>query len=180
MTEVSFDYFSPTKPKYYRLPETTALKELQLNHEHLIGQLYVALEVSGILQWWEMKQIPEYKLKPDAASIINGLVIFWEIDTGSEDYAVIKSKIERYLKMSQENPEQRFNVCFTTNTQFDRVGKIKRTAQARAKGVLNLINDYQRADQFLVTTHDYALKYLDKEAFCSHKNPMGISLLDLK
>src|SRR5687768_11379285 len=45
--------YSPTDPQLYHLPARSALKELKLKHELLCGNLYVAYELTGQLDWWE-------------------------------------------------------------------------------------------------------------------------------
>lgn len=182
--ELAADYFSPTVPEYYRLPETRALSKNHLPHESLIAELYTALELTGALGTWEIRRETDaFGLKPDAVCVYQGKIIFWEVDRGTEDYLTpkgIKGKLDRYLRMSKANPDVRLYVGFTTVSQFDRFGRLKRSDLARAKGILGLIETYQRADQFFVSTHDYTLKYAGGAAFSTCLNPMGIAISDFK
>lgn len=178
--EICADYYSPTKPKIYRLPETFVLKELQLKHEYLCSQLYVACELTGKVQWWKVsEEDSDFKIKPDREMIYNGKVIFWEIDRGTEDYKVIREKIARYVALSQSDRDKRFYVCFTTVTQLDRFGKTKRADTKRADSILNLIDEVKRSNQFMVTPHNWAVKYTEDEPFMTFTSPMGISLDDI-
>ena len=181
---IGVDYFSPTMPEYYRLPETRALSKNHTPHEDLVEQLYTALELTGALGTWKVPTEPdEYRLKPDAICVYQGKIIFWEVDRGTEDYLTpkgIKGKLDRYLQMSKANPELRLYTGFTTVSQFDRFGKLKRTDIARAKGILELINTYGRADQFFVSTHNYTIRHADQRAFSTYLNPMGIAIADFR
>ncbi len=164
----------------YFLPTTTAIKEGKLKHEKLCGDLYVAYELTGNTPYWHAPEdYDAFGLKPDRQMIYNGRIVFWEVDRGTEDYHTekgIKGKLDRYIALSRSQPDKRFNVCFTTIDQYDLKGKLKRSAEARAEAILNLIATYNRADQFLVTTHKWAVKMPDLACFLSPKNLMGVSL----
>lgn len=180
--QISVDYYSPTKPKVYRLPDVFSLKELQFKHEFLCSQLYVALELTGNLDWWKVpNDYDEFGLKPDRQMIYGGKIFFWEVDRGTEDYYTekgIKGKLDRYVALSKSRPDRRFHVCFTTSTQLDKFGKVKRTAERRAATILEIIESYERANQLMVTTHDWAIAHTEYKPFMTYSNPLGVSLLD--
>jgi len=181
---IAVDYFSPTMPEYYRLLETRALSKNHTPHEDLVEQLYTALELTGALGTYQVPIEPnEYGLKPDALCVYQGKVIFWEVDRGTEDYDTpkgIRGKLDRYLKMSKDNPKIRMYAGFTTVPQYDRFGKLKRSDITRAKGILKCINKYERADQFFVSTHAYTIRHAAEPAFSTYLNPMGIAIKDFR
>jgi hypothetical protein len=170
--------------KVFCLPKTTLLKDTKLKHELLCGDLYVVLELTGKLPYWnEPQEADEFGIKPDRRMIYDGKIVFWEVDRGTEDYYTekgIQGKIERYIKLSQSDRDKRFHVCFTTITQYDNFGKIKCTAENRAETILNLIYSYARGDQFMVTTHNWAINHIEFAPFMTFSNPMGVSISEAK
>ncbi len=172
--ELAIDYYSQSLPTIYRLPTTTGLKELKLKHELLCGNLYVAFELTGKLDWWEaIQDYDSFGLKPDRQMIYEGKIVFWEVDRGTEDYFTdkgIKGKIDRYIALSKSRPERRFHVCFTTVDN-------KQSAETRAGTILELIKSYNRCDQLMVTLHKWAVEMPDLAPYMTLSNPMGVSIL---
>ncbi|CAN5361115.1 hypothetical protein BH10ACI1_BH10ACI1_02710 [soil metagenome] len=160
------------KLKVFCLPITTLLKDLKLKHELLCGDLYVAFELTGFLNFWDEPQDwDEFGLKPDRRMIYDGKIVFWEVDRGTEDYYTdkgIKGKLDRYTKLSRSRPD-RFHVCFTTIDN-------KTNAERRAETILELINSYKRGDQFMITLHKWAVEMPDLASFLTFTSPMGTSI----
>lgn len=159
--------------KLYFLPERTVIKEVKLKHELLCGDLYVAFELTGNLNYWHAIEEPDpFGIKPDRQMIYDGKIVFWEVDRGTEDYYTetgIKGKIERYIALSKSRPDRRFHVCFTTIDN-------KQTAQRRAQTILELIDSYERGNQFMVTLHKWAVEFPDLAPFMTFLNPQGVSI----
>lgn len=172
--ELKCKNLSAIDPEYYCLPKTTALNLHSHKHERLCGDLYVAYETSGQLHAWEKPQdYEEYEtlgLKPDRSMVLtNGMIVFWEVDRGGEVYRIIKDKIEKYIKLSRLHPETKFHVVFTTIDD-------KQTAKSRCAGILDLLEDFRRGDQFLTLPHKWAVDEPLEPVFLSPKNPMGVGL----
>jgi Replication-relaxation len=176
--EVKCTTLSVIDPEYYCLPKVIALNRHSHLHERLCGDLYVAFELSGQLHAWEKPEdYEEYKtlgLKPDRSMVLsNGTIVFWEIDRGGEVYRIIKEKVDKYVKLSRSHPAQRFHVVFTTIDD-------KQTAKSRCAGILSLLEDFKRGDQFLTLPHAWAVTEPLNPVFLSPLNPMGIALADVQ
>jgi hypothetical protein len=169
--EVKCKTLSAVDPEYYCLPKTRALSRFTHLHERLCADLYVAFEITGQLTYWEKPGDYEENevlgLKPDRQMILNGTICFWEVDRGGESYKVIKSKVERYIQLSQLHPDKRFHVIFTTIDD-------KQTAKSRCAAILDLLVEYKRGDQFLTLPHHWAVSEPLNPVFLSPLNPMGI------
>lgn len=163
--------------KVYCLPDTTLLKDAKLKHDLLCSDLYVAYHLTGNLNYWEEpKDYDEFGLKPDRQMIYDGKIVFWEVDRGTEDYVSVKGitgKLDRYTALSKSRPDRRFHVCFTTVDN-------KQSAESRASGILDIIDSYERGDQFMVALHKWAVEMPDLRSFMTYKNPMGISIPEAK
>ena len=165
---------SPTTPDYYHLPKTRALSLHGHKHEKLCGDLYVAFETTGQLHYWDKPEdYEEYEtlgLKPDRAMILTGgEICFWEVDRGGEVYRIIQQKVEKYIQLSRLHPDKRFHVIFTTIDD-------KQTAKSRCAGILDLLEDFRRGDQFLTLPHRWAVEEPLNPVFMSPLNRMGITL----
>ncbi|HXQ38411.1 MAG TPA: hypothetical protein VN843_30705 [Anaerolineales bacterium] len=101
--------------------------------------------------------------------LTNGEIVFWEIDRGGEVYRIIKDKVEKYIKLSRLHPDKRFHVVFTTIDD-------KQTAKSRCSGILDLLEDFRRGDQFLTLPHKWAVNEPLEPVFLSPVHPMGIAL----
>lgn len=127
-------------PLFFHLSETKAPTLQGFQHELAAANLYVAYETTGKLEQWYTEPHEEYLsigLKPDRASVIDGRIVFWEVDRGTEILAVIREKVERYIRLSQLHPERRFYVVFSA-------------PKGRAKSILlDVLTDFRRGNQFL-------------------------------
>jgi hypothetical protein len=104
--------------------------------------------------------------------ILNGTMVFWEVDRGTEDYISAKGisgKIDKYIQLSQIHPTNRFHVVFTTIDG-------KQSAKARGQALLSLFEQYRRGDQFMVTLHRWAVEEPLGQVFLTPKTPLGLSL----
>jgi hypothetical protein len=95
------------------------------------------------------------------------------VDRGGEVYRIIKEKVEKYIKLSRLHPDQKFQVIFTTIDD-------KQTAKSRCAGILDLLEQYKRADQFLTVPHTWAVTEPLNPVLMSPLHPMGISLLGVQ
>jgi hypothetical protein len=176
--ELKCTSLSPIDPEYYCLPKIIALNRHSHLHERLCGDLYVAFELSGQLHAWEKPEdYEEYEtlgLKPDRSMVLsNGTIVFWEIDRGGEVYRIIKEKVDKYVKLSRLHPDHRFQVVFTTIDD-------KQSAKSRCAGILSLLEDFKRGDQFLTLPHHWATEEPAGAVYISPLHPMGISLTDVQ
>jgi hypothetical protein len=176
--ELKCKTISPIDPEYYCLPKIRALSRFNHLHERLCADLYVAYETSGQLSHWEKPEdydeYVELGLKPDRAMVLkDGTLCFWEVDRGGEPYKTIRSKVEKYIKLSQLHPGKRFHVIFTTIDD-------KQTAKSRCAAILDLLEEYKRGDQFLTTPHAWALNEPLGQVFLSPLHPMGVALIASK
>jgi hypothetical protein len=169
---------SKIDPEYYCLPKVVALNLHSHLHERLCGDLYVAYETSGQLHAWEKPvDYEEYEtlgLKPDRSMVLtNGTICFWEVDRGGEVYRIIREKVEKYIQLSRLHPDQRFHVVFTTIDD-------KQTAKSRCAGILDLLEEHRRGDQFLTLPHKWAVYEPLNPVFLSPKNRMGVALINVQ
>jgi hypothetical protein len=157
--------------RLYCLPTTKLLKG-NLAHELLCGDLYVAFQPD---YWKCPSETDAYGLKPDRIMIHFGKLVFWEVDRNTEDYTkIIREKLEKYVKLSAENPTKRFHVIFTT------VDTKRQKAESRCAGLLNMFVAYKCGNQFLTTKHEWACKFPDGAAFLSPLSPMGCAIAEAK
>jgi hypothetical protein len=171
--ELKLVHFSSTAPEIYFLPTTTAIREYRVKHEKLCGDLYVVYELTGCLDYWYAPEdYDSYGLKPDRQMIYLGKLVFWEVDRGTEDYFTakgIKGKLDKYVQLSKDNHQRRFYVIITTIDN-------KQTALKRCETILELITTYNRADQFMTSTHEWVMNHPDKSPFLTPNNLMGVSI----
>lgn len=109
-------------PIFYSLPKIKALNLHNFRHEYFCADIYVAYETTGLLEdWGKPEHYPDYNeyvklgVKPDRLSVINGKIIFWEIDRGTEILKKIRIKAEKYLALSKRHPEHKFFVIFSAS-----------------------------------------------------------------
>lgn len=167
----------------FSLPDKRRLTEYEIKHQRLGGDLYVAYTLAGA-RFWQMpdettSEYDEIGLIPDRQFIYDTKIVFFEVDRGGEDYNTpkgIKGKVEKYIRLSQLHPDHRFHVCFTTVDEIYPTGKIKRTAEARAKGILRVFEDYHRADMLMVTLHKFAVAMPEEAIWTTDNHPLGVSL----
>lgn len=156
--------------RLYCLPKTKLLSG-NIEHEKLCGDLYVAFRPD----WWKIPlEADHYGLKPDRIMIHWGKLIYWEVDRNTENYnRIVREKITKYLQLSAENKERRFNVIFTT------VDTERQTGESRAKGLLEMFTTFKRGDQFLVTKHEWACRYPNDRSFVSPVSLDGCAIAEL-
>lgn len=129
------------KPTFFHVPGVTAPNVFSWQHELICANIYTTYFISGKLTAWgweDKANFVQHGLKPDRRSIIDGKVIFWEADRGTETLSKIKEKVEKYITYSKANPSQRFHVIFATEP-------------GRVQTLLNsVLCDFPRGDQFFV------------------------------
>lgn len=158
-------------PLYFHLPDIIGLRNTNHEHERACADLYVTYHLTWSLQFWESLPNEEYLalgLKPDRSSIIDGRIIFWEVDKGTETLPVIEKKIERYIELSARHPDRRFHVVFTATKR-------------RARSILmDVLPAFKRGDQFLVAEHQSVIERPYEGVFVSPKDPeKWLSIHDL-
>jgi hypothetical protein len=105
-------------PLFFQLPDVKAPSVHSYQHEHACAEIYVSYATTGKLQYWNYgfdEEMKDLGLKPDRTSIINGQIVFWEVDRGTETLPVIQNKLERYIKLSRNH--QPFLVVFTASAR---------------------------------------------------------------
>lgn len=150
-------------PLYFFLPSVKAPTPFIHTHERSCADIFTAYEFTGQLQKWgapegfsDYQEYVKLGLRPDRISIIAGKIVFWEIDTGSENYDTVSDKIPRYVELSRRHYEYRFHVVFTTADCYrSRNGKkvLRQSSRTRAKRLLLDLIDYKRGNQFIVGQH---------------------------
>jgi len=131
-----------------------ALKVSNFDHEKACGDVFIGFARTGLLEAWEYYPKP-YKyagLEPDRAASIQGIrqKLYIEVDQGTEPLWQIEEKLNKYLSVSGE-----FQVVFVASTE------------TRAEAILNLLSNFQRGNQFLVTTLEFIATDADGESFVS-------------
>jgi hypothetical protein len=158
-------------PLYFHEPQTIGLRNTNHEHERACADIYVTYQLTWTLQFWECVPHPEYLdlgLKPDRVSNIEGRIVFWEVDKGTETLNVIRKKVERYIKLSTLHPDRRFYVIFTATRN-------------RAKSILlDVLPDFKRGNQFLVAEHQSVIEHPYEPVFVSPLDPgKWLSIVDL-
>jgi len=159
-------------PLYFHLPHIKALNRFNHEHERACADLYCTYSLTWNVKYWEAvpaEEFLELGFAPDRSSIIDGRIIFWEIDKGTETLAVIRKKVERYIQLSRLHPERKFHVVFTAT-------------RGRAKSILlDVLLDFKRGNQFLVAEHQSVVKNPYGEVLVSPKEPAKwLKLTDLE
>jgi hypothetical protein len=100
-------------PNFYHSPKVKrAYHNQNYKHEKIAGDIYVYLqELIEFWDWKDYRDFTRFKLKPDRSSIIEGKVIFWEIDRSTMKKLLIIEKIEKYLSYARAN-NRKFSVVF--------------------------------------------------------------------
>ena len=159
-------------PLYFHVPQVIGLRNTNHEHERACADLYVTYTLTWNVRFWESVPHEEYLelgLKPDRVSNIDGRIIFWEVDKGTETLAVIRKKVERYIDLSKLHPDRRFHVIFTAT-------------KARAKSILlDVLPDFKRGNQFLVAEHQSVIERPYENVFVSPLDPAKwLSIVDLE
>ncbi len=159
-------------PLFFHLPDVKAPSLHSFQHEKECADIYVAYY--ELIQAWYWQAHEEYLrigLKPDRSSIIDGKLIFWEIDRGTEVLAIIRDKVEKYIKLSTMHPDQRFHVIFTAS-------------RGRAKSILlDVLLDIRSKVWFYVGDHSRVIATPLEPVFASPirpATPVSIGELDGK
>jgi len=158
-------------PLYFHTPDVIGLRNTSHEHERAAADLYVTYQLASMIKFWESVPADEYLelgLKPDRASTLEGRIIFWEVDKGTETLNVIRKKVERYIELSKLHPNNRFYVIFTATRE-------------RARSILlDVLPAYKRGDQFLVAEHRSVVERPTEAVFVSPKDPnKWLSIYDL-
>lgn len=150
-------------PQFFHLPETKAPTLQGFQHELAAANIYVAYETTGKIEQWHWEPHEEY-----LSSSIDGKIIFWEVDRGTEVLAVIREKVERYIQFSKLHPERRFHVAFAAS-------------KGRAKSILlDVLMNYRRGNQFLACDQSRVLASPLDPIFASPLDPAhALSIADL-
>ena len=158
-------------PLYFHTPQVIGLRNTTHEHERACADVYVTYHLSWTVRFWETVPADEYLqlgLKPDRASTIEGRIIFWEVDKGTETLSVIRKKVERYIQLSQLHPNQKFYVIFTASK--DRARSI----------LLDVLPPFKRGNQFLVAEHKSVVERPMEAVFVSPLDPTKwLSIFDL-
>ena len=169
VTKIPREYNSP---QYFHLPEVIGLKNTSHIHERACADLYVSLHLTCNPPFWDATPAEEYLalgLKPDRSSIVEGRIIFWEVDKGTETHAVIRGKFEKYVELSANHPDRRFYVVFTGS-------------KGRVKEILTeVLPEFRRGNQFLVAEHNSVVERPLEPVLVSPVDPMKwLSIADLE
>ena len=159
-------------PFFFHLPNVVGLREQNWRHEKLCGDVYAAYQTSWLLQRWDClpdEEMLSLGLMPDRSSVIDGRIVFWEVDRGTETWARLRSKLELYVRLSELHKDHRFNVVFVTETR------------GRAESILfDVLPEFRRGNQFLVTLHSSLIADPFGKVFASPLEPeKALSLTDL-
>jgi hypothetical protein len=129
------------------------------NYEHTLmeGDIYVSCATAGAEWVYKPSEFKKVGLIPDASCTLYGKRIYWEADNGTEGEQKIRSKCERYVRVSKH--EEPFYVIFDASTE------------ARANTLLTWLPDNRR-NQFLVTMHQFVKQ--SPLQFC-YVSPMDFS-----
>ncbi|HKS28733.1 MAG TPA: replication-relaxation family protein [Pyrinomonadaceae bacterium] len=142
---------------YHSTQVKKAYNIFNFKHEKIAGDIYVYLQ--ELIEFWDWKEYPDFtrfKLKPDRSSVIQGKVIFWEIDRSTMTKARIIEKIEKYLSYARGN-NRKFNVIFAAS---------KRRAASIAKEFASYRNPFVwfaavEIDQLLNNPHEKIFQTID-------------------
>jgi hypothetical protein len=130
----------------WKLKNSKSLNEINYRHEVACADVYVALKSTGQELIWISKDDQKKGFRFDRAFEIFGRKFFLELETGThfdKRFEVIPKKIESYLKL-----EGYFHVIFCVMDFDDRV-----TFKRYGQEILNIISEYRRNAQFLITPH---------------------------
>jgi hypothetical protein len=158
-------------PAFYHLPDVAAPGLQNFQHEKICEDHYVAYQTTGELHAWYWKPHEEYKrfnLVPDRSSIIGDKIVFWEIDRGTESLSEIEKKIPKYIELANVK-QKKFHVVISVPTK------------GRAKNLLlDVLPQFKRGNQFVVTTHELVLSNPLGEVFASPIDPSRfLSILNM-
>jgi hypothetical protein len=140
-----------------------AIKPLELanyEHERMCADVYVSFYLTGQLQEWEVNSAKHRLIEEDRKSVFLDRQIYWEIDRGTERRGAIKSKADRYVKLSG-----RFHVIFVA------------PHEDRANAILNELPT-NRGGQFLVTLYEYIKRDPLSEAYVSANRASEFQFLE--
>jgi hypothetical protein len=102
-------------PQFYYLPATKAPSLQSYQHGKAEGDLYVAIETLGGVDWFPEAhdEYIGFGFQPDKVCRVKGKIIFWEVDLGTEDLSRIEGKVSCYLKLAAAHPNRLLAVVFT-------------------------------------------------------------------
>jgi hypothetical protein len=177
-------------PLYFFLPTTKAPTVFSHAHERACADVYTAYETAGKLPVWNVPEnFEDYEsyvtagVRPDRISIIDGKIVFWEIDKGTESYQGVSDKVNHYLNLWKQQGYKTFHVVFATKDYFRyRNGSkiLRQSAKTRARGILLDLIPFKRSNQFIVGQLDRIITDPFGAVFASPSTPDKlISLADL-
>lgn len=112
------------------------------------------------------QQFKSFGLFYDARMVIDGRLVFWEVDRGTEDLdRQVIPKVEKYVALSDAFHRDRFTVCFT----FEKYRR--QDLNKRINDMLYALTGFRRGDQFLVAKHSEVCADPLGEVFVSPKDP---------
>lgn len=162
---------SPTQARAAGRPAVTCPDNFyNRKHEIAVADLFVRY-FPHVTHWdnrWlgTEEQFKSFGLYYDARMVIDGKLVFWEVDRGTEDLAKqVIPKVEKYVALSEAYPRDRFAVCFT----FERYRR--QDLNRRINDVLFALSGFRRGDQFLVAKHAEACADPLGAVFVSPKDP---------
>lgn len=130
-----------------------ALSEQNYKHEFCVSDLYVALRMVPGVEI-QPKSDQSKGLREDLAAKIIGKQVYFEVERGTQGMKRIEEKVERYLKLPGW-----FYVVFTVQDyRPNPFAKVEKSARQAGEDILNLLKDYGRGAQFLVTPHTLFLE----------------------
>lgn len=102
-------------PQFYYLPTTKAPGLQNFKHGRNEGDLYVALETFGGVEWFPEahEEYLQAGFQPDKVCRVRDKIIFWEVDRGTEDLSRIEAKINPYLTLAAAHPDHLIRIVFT-------------------------------------------------------------------
>jgi hypothetical protein len=121
-------------PHFYHLKShKKAYNIFNYKHEKICADIYVALrpEFSDAKHYEDFERVG---LKYDRQSVINGKVVFWEIDRSTMTGAKIRAKVERYIRLGK-TAGQIFSVVFACSDR-------------RAKSLINILSEFKNSKVF--------------------------------
>lgn len=102
-------------------------------------------------------------------------VFYWEVDRGTEEMEELFEKVNKYIKLSNKHPNDKFHVIFTM--QYFRFG-IDQSPEQRLKKLrdrsyelVEYLGAKKRGNQFLVAWHDQVIADPYGPVFISPLNP---------
>jgi hypothetical protein len=126
--------FKPTQP----------IHPLYFEHEKAIGDIFVALAISGHLTGWDRT---DRKLKDDAQFYIDDDLYYLEMEMGNHGVDRLTEKVERYQHHYRETGE-RFTGLFVMSESLETIRKVfeaKRTTPHYRACVLSELVDHPEA-----------------------------------